>query len=128
MFEDKFKKKHQPIEKNILILCRKCHKVYDAQQSIPESQGIKIESRKQGGVLPITLDPKDPVVFKSNLLTRRSANIIVTYKNGRTETRQWHASKFSQHSNVLGNLRSRAEFRPGQWQKNNISSVHVRVI
>ena len=48
-FEELFKRKHFPLEKNILILCRSCHKKYDTRfkvtsrlpQEVPAIQGSK---------------------------------------------------------------------------------------
>jgi hypothetical protein len=54
--------------------------------------------------------------------------MVISYNDGRTERRPWDASKFSEASNVFGNLRSRPEFRQGEWQLRGIVKVHVRVL
>lgn len=80
------------------------------------------------GQLPISLVPPSPEAFKKELLTTRKARIITIYRNGEEEARLWHASNFSASSNVLGNLRSRPEFRQGNWQELGIAKVRVEII
>jgi hypothetical protein len=140
-FEREFKFEHEPIEKAILVLCRSCHQRYDSRTGV--SAGISIgvvtassaapegahQPRHVTGsseILPITLDPSPVSVFKERLLERKAAEMTVFYSDGRTESRVWDASKFSETSNVLGNLRSRPEFRQGEWQSRGIVTVHVR--
>ncbi len=128
-FEEKFREAHDPIDETILILCRSCHTNYDsapsiAKQSIPEPV---IEKKYQNHLLPITLDPSNPDIFKSELLISKRAEIQINYADGRTEYKPWDASRFKTTSNVFGNLRSRTQFRSGVWKGHNIDSVHVRV-
>jgi len=78
-------------------------------------------------MLPITLEPAPVGSFKSALLRRKSADIEVHFLDGRVDTRNWNASRFSESSNVFANLRSRPEFRQGEWQSAGIAKVHVRV-
>ena len=49
----------------------------------------------------------------------------MSYNDGREEVRRWDASRMSGSSNVIGNLRSRPEFRAGNWQRNGIVSLRV---
>jgi len=77
-------------------------------------------------ILPITLDPSPVSAFKERLLERRAAEMIIYYSDGRSESRIWDASRFSEKSNVFGNLGSRPEFRQGEWQSRGIVTVHVR--
>lgn len=88
-----------------------------------QSPGIVINE----GHLPIFLNPADPDVFKQELLVSKRAVIETFYTDGRVEYKKWNASKFSASSNVFGNLRSRPEFRSGNWQSRNIVKVHVKV-
>jgi hypothetical protein len=78
--------------------------------------------------LPIELVPSDPVTFKQQLLRSRVAEIVTTYSDGTAKTKIWKATNFSASSNVIGNLRSRPDFRAGQWQAKGIAKVTVRVI
>jgi len=78
--------------------------------------------------LPISLVPADPNIFKQELLRSRMAEIVTTFNDGRVETKTWKAVNFRPSSNVIGNLRSRPQFRAGQWQARGITKVVVRVL
>lgn len=135
-FETRFKEEHQPLEKSILILCRDCHKKYDFKA--PYITSTKNESSKSNeqshetvnnkGYLPITLEPSDPETFKQELLQTQKATIETSFSDGRIVSKPWNVSRFSISSNVLGNLRSRSEYRSGNWQSNGIVKVHVKVV
>ena len=81
----------------------------------------------QGPTLPITLDPQNSADFLEALLRTKEAWIEVSYRDGRKEVRRWDASHMRPSSNVIGNLRSRPEFRAGEWQRRGITSVLVRL-
>jgi hypothetical protein len=138
-FEEDFISGHEPVEKAILILCRECHRSYDsnifhqaasleAASVIPDAGIFPASRATTEGTLPITLHPPRATDFKHQLLKFKRAEITIHYGDGRTETRQWNASGFSESSNVFGNLRSRPEFRRGEWQSRGIVKVHVRVL
>ncbi len=137
-FEEAFKLEHEPFEKAILVLCTACHRKYDSPAVRPKAPakgetGMDREGLPSGpglvesDILPITLDPIDPSVFKDQLLARKVAEITTFYKDGRTVTRSWNANRFAATSNVFGNLRARPKFRQGEWQAHGIIKVHVRV-
>jgi len=123
-FEARFKAEHKPIEKSILILCRSCHGKYDSRHP---STGNR-QKRTHGDLLPITLSHTPPSVFGSKLAVAQRAEIQVHYSDGKVESKPWSARRFKSTSNVMGNLRSRPEFRAGEWQKRGIVKVHVKVI
>jgi len=137
-FDGAFRSEHEPFEKAMLILCMDCHRKYDSghvRRGRPTGARVTtgragVSASASGGAdfLPITLDPPQVDDFKSQLLGRKSAELTVFYRDGRTETRPWNASRFSETSNVFGNLRSRPEFRQGEWQARGIVRVHVRVL
>lgn len=134
-FEERFKAEHKPIEKSILILCRTCHRKYDAKkqsssqiQPVGNSSTLGQAPANDNDLLPITLDPSNPENFKQELLKTKTAKIVSYYSNGRTEEKTWSASRFSASSNVMRNLRSRPEFRSENWQAHGIVKVHVEVI
>ncbi len=135
VFEEAFKAEHQPLERSILILCRSCHRNYDdsdfrakKQKSVPSKLSILPTMRvSKDDLLPISLEPSDPVEFKRQLLIHQQAEITVYYRNNDVQKRNWNAQRFSSGSNVLGNLRSRPEFRSGEWQRRGVVKVHVRV-
>lgn len=134
-FEARFKEEHQPLEKSILILCRNCHRQYDsiAVQTASPSQTLMASAEKslsienKDGYLPITLEPANLDKFKEELLLTKQATIETFFSDGRIEQKPWNASRFSDSSNVFGNLRSRPEFRSGNWQDKGIIKVHVKV-
>ena len=51
----------------------------------------------------------------------------MTYQYVHTEVQPWNARRMSPTSNVIGNLRSRPEFRSNAWQNNGIASVRVTI-
>ena len=83
--------------------------------------------RGQSPTLPITLDPPNSADFLDALLRTKKAWIEVTYQDGRTEVKPWNAGNMSPTSNVIGNLRSRPEFRNGAWQRNGLASVRAAI-
>ena len=79
------------------------------------------------GILPIELNPPAETDFKRRLLLTKTAYITTFYKNGTSKQKPWNAHRFSESSNVIGNLRSRPEFRNGKWQKLGIEKVLVSI-
>ncbi|MCY4364760.1 MAG: hypothetical protein OXE17_00810 [Chloroflexi bacterium] len=79
------------------------------------------------GPLPISLDPPRPGDFLEALLEAGHAWLEVSYNDGQKEVRRWNAPRMSSTSNVIGNLRSRAEFRAGKWQAMGIASLRVTI-
>jgi hypothetical protein len=99
--------------------------VLSRETNPPSAKRTRREWR--GPTLPITLDPQDSADFLDALLRTKEAWLEVSYSDGRKEVRRWDASLMSTSSNVIGNLRSRPEFRNGTWQKNGIVSLRVSV-
>ena len=101
------------------------------ERLLNQIEGIDVleENKKQETkvLLPIVLIPEDTEKFKNSLLKSKRATISINYQNGDTKKREWKASRFSEDSDVIGNLRSRPEFRQGEWQKNGIKDVIVKV-
>jgi hypothetical protein len=90
----------------------------------PGKLATKISTKK----LPIVLNPTDEEVFKNKLLKTRRAEITVFHADGSVKKKIWEANSFTVKSGVLNNLRSRAEFRNGEWQARGIERVEVKVI
>jgi len=136
IFEKHFKDEHIPLEKTILILCRKCHMKYDSNDNITsqeqETKDVDNQSRSVEGntyeILPIALEPNDPDVFKRELLVSKRAEIEISYTDGSVERKMWIADRFRMSSSVMGNLRSRPAFRQSNWRINGIKTVHVKII
>ncbi|MDC9724036.1 MAG: DUF262 domain-containing HNH endonuclease family protein [Urechidicola sp.] len=82
---------------------------------------------KSNGKLVIELNPQLESEFKNLLLERKQAYITTYYENGTSEQRKWKANSFKESSGVMGNLRSRPEFRSGKWQENGIKKVYVSI-
>jgi alkylated DNA nucleotide flippase Atl1 len=102
--------------------------LFDAYSRAPDRRGRSTEITESSDHLPINLIPSDPNTFKQHLLHTRVAEIMITYRDGRVERRIWNAPNFRTSSNVIGNLRSRPEFRAGQWQAEGIAKVTVTVL
>ena len=83
--------------------------------------------RERRHTLPITLEPPNSEDFLDALLRTKKAWIEVSYQDGRTEVQPWNAGNMRPTSNVIGNLRSRPEFRSDAWRKNGIASVRVTI-
>lgn len=82
---------------------------------------------RQGGLI-VHLEPNDENEFKRRLLISRTAEIKITYTNGREPTvKIWNASRFTESSSVMANVTSRHEFRTAHRLANNIKEVHVVV-
>lgn len=78
-------------------------------------------------VLPIILDPSDPDAFRTAFIKRGLAKMSIHYGDGRTEEETWLCQRFGPSSNVIGNLRSKAKFRSGEWQRIGITKVVVEI-
>ena len=91
-------------------------------------QPEKVSSKTLGEKLPITLNPVDEEAFKNKLLKTRKAEITIFHADGTVKKKVWEANSFTAKSGVLNNLRSRAEFRNGEWQARGIERVEVKVI
>ena len=105
-----------------------------AKNSLPKQSELpKREFSKQrivdysNGILPIELNPSTEYEFKRRLLLTKTAYITTFYKNGTSKQKVWNANRFRETSGVLGNLRSRPEFRNGEWQKLGIEKVLVSI-
>lgn len=103
-----------------------------------EPEPVKVEPLKSyyrppnykpysNGILPIELNPPHEMDFKRRLLLTKTAYITTFYKNGTSKQKIWNAHRFKESSGVLGNLRSRPEFRNGEWQKRGIEKVIVSI-
>lgn len=90
-------------------------------------KSINNEPKNYDAILPIELIPNDNEVFLKILLKTKSATINTFYKNGTKESKIWKAERMTANSDVIRNLRSRPEFRNGNWQKANIVKVVVEV-
>ena len=118
------------------FLLRRVHAINDSPDGSPlpvrsretnAPSAKRIRTARQGSTLPITLDPRNSADFLDALLRTQEAWLEVSYNDGRKEVRRWDASLMRPSSNVIGNLRSRPEFRAGSWQENGIASLRVSI-
>ena len=93
------------------------------QKGPPSRTGMQM----QHSTLPITLDPPNSSDFRDALLLTKRAWIIESYADGSKKKRQWNAQNMGPRSNVIGNLRSRPEYRQGAWQEAGLVSLHVTI-
>ncbi len=85
------------------------------------------EFKYSSTILPIELNPSTESDFKRKLLITKSAYITTFYADGSSQKKLWKANSFKETSGVIGNLRSRPEFRNGEWQKKGIIKVFVSI-
>lgn len=98
-------------------------------QNIPTRRTSNVNGNfnYNSSTLPILLNPEDESEFRRKLLSTKRAYITTYYANGTTEKKTWNAHSFRESSHVLGNIRSRPEFRQGEWQKRGIVKVYVSI-
>lgn len=134
-FEQRFIEIHNPPEKIFKILCRQCHNDYDKvsgiitieDQSDEQAPNINNEDTNNNQILPIEFFPEDILEFKELLLKHKRAIISIYYNGGNKEIKEWNASKITQKSDIIRNLRSRNEFRQGNWQESNIKLIKAEI-
>ena len=152
LFEDEVVTAHEPIEETFLFLCKDCHRAYVAVAEAP-AQRASSEASESGvasapatpakagrdgdsgrarrkDVLPITLIPSDQGEFKQAFIAAGLAEIREYYQDGHCKTKPWRKrgyGGFTEKSNVIGNLRSRPEYRAGTWQESGIVRIEVEV-
>jgi hypothetical protein len=131
-FEVSLRDKHYPLNESIKVLCRKCHTEYDKAQATTSDAEIPLQvpelTESGAETLEISLDPQNVDDFRRALIESRRATIITFYKNGETKRSEWNAEQIGPDSNIFGNLRSRREFRNGNWQQRGIAKVQVKVL
>lgn len=95
------------------------------EADLPEEQ---LGSADGNDVLPIEFDPAEPNgEFKEALLSRGLALITTFFADHEPEHRFWNASKVKQKSDIVKNIRSRPQYRQGEWQRRRITRVRVSV-
>jgi hypothetical protein len=99
--------------------------IIDSNLPIKKSQPKEFNDGSEK--LPIELNPSGKTEFERKLLLTKRAYITTVYTNGDKKTKPWKADNFSESSDVYNNLRSRPEFRKGEWQKRGIKKVFVSI-
>lgn len=91
------------------------------------SPAVGYEENSEG--FQLCLEPADEQEFKRRFIHSRQAEIRITYSDGREPTvKIWNGKKFTENSSVIGNIRSRKEFRRTHRQADNIRRVDVKVV
>lgn len=91
--------------------------LYDGYQRIhglaySGSRARDLYERAAGaGVCKIVLNPLDPKEFKRILLKTHRANRVRVYADGRQESDIWHAEKFTENSDLMGNIKTSNAYR-----------------
>ena len=129
----RFRPDPELVEEFLLRRAGALNDALDESQQVVQDRGTSAPSARrtrregQNHSLPITLDPENSADFLAALLRTKEAWLEVSYSDGRKEVRRWNASHMSLSSNVIGNLRSRPEFRAGAWQENGIAGLRASV-
>lgn len=111
-------------------------KVSEQQLPANNTKDPKKKSKKQTNKSPktittsnqhptITLSPSNLDDFKDALLQKKRAEITWIYSDGTQEDKVWNASKFTEASDIYGNLQSRPEWR--NRSINGLIEVRVKV-
>ena len=74
--------------------------------------------------LDIIFYPEDLIQFKSSLLKEKQAWVLLHMNDGSKTLHQWNASRFTESSDVLGNLRS-GYLR--DWRDKGIISADIAI-
>jgi len=74
--------------------------------------------------LGINFIPEDPLQFKKLLLKQKKAWVLLHMDDGTKHLHEWNALRFSEHSDVLGNLRS-GYLR--NWREKGIVSAEIAI-
>lgn len=101
-----------------------------ADKDTPRSDGdigLRACPTERAGVLPIRLDPEPKAVFEKTLLRERQAWITEIYQDGSQKVRHWRADNMAPTSDVIGNVRSRRQYRKGLWEPSGITSLIVSI-
>jgi hypothetical protein len=103
----------------------------ESESSHRESPKSEYRERNWGNssndTIEIQLNPASESEFRRLLLITKTAYITTFFHDGTFNQKKWNAQSFTETSNVIGNLRSRPEFRKGNWQKLGIEKVYVSI-
>lgn len=92
--------------------------------SISRSENLRVDA-VQGSVPEIELIPNDVARFKKALLRTLSAKRTWIYGDGRSVENTWNASKFTENSDLISNIRTTAIFK--KWKENGLVKVKLVV-
>lgn len=90
----------------------------------PASPGVGLAS---DAPLEVVLQPADPKEFRTALLRTRRASLEEHYEDGTVKTRTWSARRFKPTSDVIANIRTRANYRAGPRASSGLLKVIARI-
>ena len=95
-----------------LISCKYIYFLHINEDKLYKNSLIPKESSVSNNQkLSIELNPSNPSVFLEKLLETKSAILNTYYKDKDPVSKIWDASNINAKSNIVGNLRSRPDFR-----------------
>lgn len=118
----RLKKYAEPFETPIDVI----EKILNKFEGVKPEKPIGKRS-KESNTLPITFYPEDMEEFKSAFIKEGKATISIKYEDGSIEKKSWLCRHLTEDSNIIGNVRSKPEFRKENWIKNKIKNVHISV-
>ncbi|WP_419951169.1 hypothetical protein [Methylobacterium sp.] len=112
------------------FLCKPCHREYDNNSDITPNKSpelsVTISADKYNSHrLRLTFDPSNEDEFVAALIKHKTARLTMTMRDGRVETKIWHAWNFSPTSNLRGNLSS-GYFR--NWRERGIVEGLIEIV
>ena len=79
----------------------------------------------QRSSVPITFSGMNKNQFQKAFIIKKSALLEITFDDGHIETKTWTCSRFTNHSNVAGNIRSKGWYKK---RKNHIVKIECIII
>ncbi len=100
------------------------YKMEEISSSSLATKKISHQNIKKYNKLDIIFYPEDLIQFKSSLLKEKQAWVLLHMNDGSKTLHQWNASRFTESSDVLGNLRS-GYLR--DWRDKGIISADIAI-
>lgn len=91
-----------------------------AERSVPAAVPRRV---RRDGTLPIECEGGSPQLFLERFLAAGVAYIEEHYVDGRVKVRKWLVERLTANSNLVGNIRSRPEYRQGTWQSAGLAKL-----
>jgi hypothetical protein len=102
----------------------------DATRRLGAERVVPVAAPKnvlRDGTLPIEYEGGSPQLFLERFLAAGVAYIEEHYVDGRVEIRRWPAERLAAKSNLVGNIRSKPEYRRGNWQGAGLAKLVMRL-
>ena len=96
---------------------------YESQDSVQSTKSLEIDHDLSDS-LDIVLSPPDMKNFKKLLMNSKKAYVRLHKTDGTIINKEWNAAKFTEYSDVMGNLRS--GYLRG-WRKRGICKAEISI-